>query len=279
VPLMQEHEQKPEDFRPRYWPGARYRAGEGNHPVVGITWYAATAFAWWVNAWLHALGALTEGEEVRLPTEAEWERAAAYPVETPGTLRYAPPLRSGATQGADPDGSPPSLRSDQGTLSLRPGSGRGRPQAVSKGVGDATRAPSTGSRQGRREYPWAAELTAATGGSITASIQANISESKIGGTSVVGIFPHGAAACGAEELAGNVWEWCSTPELAYPFKGEVRAESLYTGNKRASSTYVLRGGSSLLNRDYARCAYRRDNDPDYDSVNVGFRLARLFSFC
>jgi formylglycine-generating enzyme required for sulfatase activity len=78
-PLMKQHEQTPEQFRPRYWPGARYRAGEGNHPVVGVTWFAATAFAWWVNAWLHDLGALTEGEEVRLPTEAEWERAAAYP--------------------------------------------------------------------------------------------------------------------------------------------------------------------------------------------------------
>jgi len=210
-----------EGFRPRFWPGARYRAGEGNHPVVGVTWYAATAFAWWADAWLRALGRLAEGEEVRLPTEAEWERAAAYPPTLPGS---------------DP-------------------------------------------RTGRREYPWGAELTTATKGSITMSIQANTSESRIGGTSVVGIFPHGAAACGAEELSGNVWEWCSTPPLKYPFKGEVSAESLYTKNKRAGGTYVLRGGSWLFNRDRARCACRYVHFPVVGNDIHGFRLARLFSSC
>jgi formylglycine-generating enzyme required for sulfatase activity len=86
--LMKQHGETPETyngFRPRFWPGARYRAGEGNHPVVGVTWYAATAFAWWVNEWLRAIGALASGEEVRLPTEAEWERAAAYPPTLPGS--------------------------------------------------------------------------------------------------------------------------------------------------------------------------------------------------
>jgi formylglycine-generating enzyme required for sulfatase activity len=222
--LMKQHGETPETyngFRPRFWTGARYRAGEGNHPVVGVTWYAATAFAWWADAWLRALGILKEGEEVRLPTEAEWERAAAYPPALPG----------GNT------------------------------------------------RAGRREYPWGAELTTATSGSMIASIQANIDESKISGTSVVGIFPHGAAACGAEELAGNVWEWCSTPPLKYPFKGEVSAESLYTKNKRAGGTYVLRGGSWHSLRVRARCACRDANGPVLVNVNGGFRLARLFSSC
>ncbi|MGQ9876956.1 MAG: SUMF1/EgtB/PvdO family nonheme iron enzyme, partial [Chloroflexus sp.] len=85
--LMEMHKQKPENVRPGLWPGARYRAGEGNHQVIGVTWYAATAFAWWVNEWLHEIGVLTAGEEVRLPTEAEWERAAAYPPVLPGGNR------------------------------------------------------------------------------------------------------------------------------------------------------------------------------------------------
>jgi formylglycine-generating enzyme required for sulfatase activity len=94
---------------------------------------------------------------------------------------------------------------------------------------------------------------------------------------VVGIFPHGVAACGAEELSGNVWEWCSTPKLDYPFEGEVSAESLYTMNKRTSSLYVLRGGSWNSNRVFARCAYRGVLNPGTGNVNYGFRLARLFS--
>lgn len=94
---------------------------------------------------------------------------------------------------------------------------------------------------------------------------------------MVGIFPHGAAACGAEELAGNVWEWCSTPLVGYPFTGEVSVESLYTGNKRADA-YVLRGGSWYFYRDVARCAFRVDNYPVTGDDNWGFRLARLFSF-
>ncbi|MGQ9775248.1 formylglycine-generating enzyme family protein [Chloroflexus sp.] len=109
---------------------------------------------------------------------------------------------------------------------------------------------------GRREYPWGDWDEPHPG------IRANTKESKIGGTSVVGIFPRGAAACGAEELAGNVWEWCSTPYLNYPFQGEVDAESLYTGNKRAGR-YVLRGGSWLNARTFARGAYRDGLNPDY----------------
>ncbi len=59
---MARHRQTLADFHPPFWPGARYRAGEGNYPVVGVTWYAATAFAWWVDAWLRDIEKLAEGE-------------------------------------------------------------------------------------------------------------------------------------------------------------------------------------------------------------------------
>jgi serine/threonine-protein kinase len=51
---------------PPFWREAAF--GESDQPVVGVTWFEAVAFAEWLSA--------EHGGRWRLPTEAEWERAA-----------------------------------------------------------------------------------------------------------------------------------------------------------------------------------------------------------
>jgi formylglycine-generating enzyme required for sulfatase activity len=219
-----------EDRRPPdHWPGRSYRAGEGSYPVVEVEWENACAFTKWANDLLHEKGLVHPDEEVGLPTEPEWERAAAYPQCIP------------------------------------------------------TNDPSAG----KRTYPWGdwlADVTATTGGKINTAIQANIDESGIGGTSVVGIFPHGAAHCGAQDMAGNVVEWCATAwprdYANYPRSSEelivkeklVDEIIIVVQNRWYRINIVVRGGSWFMDRILARCAYR--SAPNCSLDQIGFRLAR-----
>ncbi len=47
-----------------------------NHPVVGVNWYEAIAFCAWLTEQLRAAGELDPNDEITLPTESQWEKAA-----------------------------------------------------------------------------------------------------------------------------------------------------------------------------------------------------------
>lgn len=63
-----------------------------NRPVVNVSWYEATAFCAWLEAQGRAAGWVAPGERLRLPTEAEWEVAAAWDA-TAGAIRQWVPER------------------------------------------------------------------------------------------------------------------------------------------------------------------------------------------
>jgi formylglycine-generating enzyme required for sulfatase activity len=82
----------------------------------------------------------------------------------------------------------------------------------------------------------------------------------------VGCFPGGASLYVAEDLSGNVWEWCRT-QWENDYEGYRNDNDL-----EGSSLRVLRGGSFSCTEDGVRCACRGGNNPDLLWVSYGFRV-------
>ena len=170
--------------RPNNW---QQQMQKLDHPVVYVSWDDAVAYAAW-------LAKLTQ-QPWRLPTEAEWEKAARWDA------------RAGVA----------------------------------------------------RLYPW--------GDTFDAS-RANTSEGGKGGTTAVGAYPNGASPYGAEEMAGNVWEWTHSLYKPYPYTASDGRE---VGNSTGNRT--RRGGSWSYNAINARAAFRINGWPVNLDNYIGVRLA------
>ena len=177
--------------QPWRWNGAPYDGA--NQPVIGVTWYEASAFCAWLTEQLADV--LPASYSVRLPTEAEWEAAAAY---------------DGAMQ--------------------------------------------------RRSYPW--------GEDEPTPERAIYNASNLRCPAPIGCCPSGMAACGALDMAGNVWEVTTSSYRGYPEHSSEVIKDFTTDVRDVP----WRGGGWGDSSTYVRCGARGRFDPVNDVDSRGFRV-------
>jgi formylglycine-generating enzyme required for sulfatase activity len=93
--------------------------------------------------------------------------------------------------------------------------------------------------------------------------------STVGDTTQVGAFsPQGDSPFGLADMAGNVWEWTSSPYRSYPYNADIDQEM----RDDLHVERVLRGGSFYSSEDLARCAARISYDSINSTDSIGFRV-------
>ena len=156
------------------------------HPVIGVSWHAAAAYAAWRG--------------MRLPTEAEWEKAA---------------------RGTD-----------------------------------------------ARRWPWGNAFRQRI---KNTNVHANIWDQSGASLRPVGSYTTGSSPYGAQDMAGNVWEWVADwySETFYYHTPDRNPKGPGVGSRR-----VVRGGSWLNAEMLARCSTRIGQYPEIGTSFIGFRLAK-----
>ncbi|KAK7699771.1 hypothetical protein SLS64_011383 [Diaporthe eres] len=132
-----------------------------NAPATDLTWHDARAYCAWLTDKWRSKGTIGPEEQVRLPTEPEWERAARGDQNETGT---------------------------DGLI-----------------------------------YPW---------GTKWQDDAANSEETGLNSTCAVGLFLKGRSPYGCYDMAGHVWEWCTTlwgddmatPSFSYPWREDGRED-------------------------------------------------------
>ncbi len=122
-------------------------------------------------------------------------------------------------------------------------------------------------------YPWGGTASASdpnNGWDSTKCANNDNSAAVNKGTWPVGSFPAGVSWCGAQDLAGNVWEWCADWESNYSITPVTNPTGPATG-----SFYVMRGGSWYVFGNSARGAHRACEIPHYFCTDIGFRCSFL----
>lgn len=117
------------------------------------------------------------------------------------------------------------------------------------------------SSQDRRQFPWGEHYD-----SDRANVWGSDAPQRL---CAVGLFPRGASPYGHQDLAGNIWEWCSSLYWPYPYHALDGREDPQSNELR-----VMHGGSWRSRPISARCAARQGEPPTDRLDVVGFRIAR-----
>ncbi|MDA0708881.1 MAG: SUMF1/EgtB/PvdO family nonheme iron enzyme [bacterium] len=133
-----------------------------------------------------------------------------------------------------------------------------------------------------RKYPWGNENPTVLFGNFGRGV----------GPAPVGSYPAGASPYGAEDMAGNVWEWTvdQYEHIFYDRSPEVNPVNLGESGLETGPDRTLRGGSWYSSADEVRVAarssihlleLRAEQDPEFDNslmfARIGFRCVKNLS--
>jgi formylglycine-generating enzyme required for sulfatase activity len=95
----------------------------------------------------------------------------------------------------------------------------------------------------------------------------NSHEAGVKQTTAAGIFPHDKTPENIYDMGGNVWEWCSSLTISYPYRANDGREDLSRQGPR-----TLRGGGYSNAHAQIHASQRKAVDPQVRVPMIGFRL-------
>jgi iron(II)-dependent oxidoreductase len=120
-----------------------------------------------------------------------------------------------------------------------------------------------GSPEGsERMYPWGNEAPSSRRGNF---------DFQRWDPAPVGAFPEGNSAFGVADLAGNGWEWTSTPFSPFPGFEAFPFYRGYSADFFDNQHFVMKGGSARTAACMLRRSFRNWFQPHYPHVYAGFR--------
>lgn len=234
---------------PKYWDNGNIPVGRENHPVLWVSYDSAVEYCEWLTS-------NNEGWMFRLPTQAEWEYAAAgkdgysYPWSDMADVSYKggvldSKFNYNGTIAAEVLRNPERMATYNNSKSVRYGE--------QERVGDIVSINNNGGVRGWVNH---SDYT----GFIYTDIFKDINNQG-GNTCAVDAYEEGVSWCGCYNMAGNCWEWTSTTEVAR------------NGAEKGQEVNIIRGGSWYATASSCKVSYRGEGRKHSGVYNtVGLRV-------